>query len=258
MAKTAVAKTNAGGLPAELANEMANDAGDGSQGITTADLAVPFLRILQQMSPQLAKRDGAYIPGAQEGDIFNTVTGQIWSEGDDLIVIPCSYNFKIIEWTPRDDGGGIVEQYVRGESTPEFEKDDRGRSVTKKGTHLVDTAEHFVLIVDLETKTTEQALISMSSTQLKHSRKWNSLTQQQTIMTADGPKLAPLYSRMYRLSTKGESKDENHWSGWNINLEGPVTDIDLYRAGKAFCASVTRGDVIVKHQQEEAPDSEVM
>ena len=253
----ALKKTEAGGLPAELANEMAADAGDGAQGITTADLAIPFLRILQQMSPQLAKRNGAYIEGANEGDIFNTVTGQIWDPDEGVVVVPCSYNFKIIEWIPRESGGGIANQYIRGDTMPPSEKDDRGKDITANGNQLTDTAEHYVLIVSPD-GTFEQALITMSSTQLKHSRRWNSLTQQQTIMTEAGPKTAPLYSRMYRLKTVGESKDDNNWSGWNITLEGPVKDLDLYRAAKAFCASVSTGDVVVKHELADGVESEVM
>tara|TARA_R110000824_G_scaffold2970_8_gene13593 strand:- start:2157 stop:2927 length:771 start_codon:yes stop_codon:yes gene_type:complete len=253
----ALKKSEAGGLPAELANEMANDAGDGAEGITAADLAIPFLRILQQMSPQLAKRNGAFIDGAGEGDIFNTVTGQIWDPEEGVLVIPCSYNFKIIEWIPRDSGGGIANQYTRNDTLPPSEKDERGKDITGTGNQLTDTAEHYVLIVNSD-GTYEQALITMSSTQLKHSRRWNSLTQQQTIMTDDGPKTAPLYSRMYRLKTTGESKDDNNWSGWNITLEGPVEDLDLYRSAKAFCASVKGGDVLVKHELADGAEASVM
>ena len=64
--KNSVVKKEAAGLPAHLEEEMEADAGDGRQGITTKDLAIPFLRILQKMSPQLSKRDGAYIEGAEE------------------------------------------------------------------------------------------------------------------------------------------------------------------------------------------------
>lgn len=253
----ALKTTEAGGLPAKLANEMANDAGDGAQGITTADLAIPFLRILQQMSPQLAKRNGAYIESAGEGDIFNTVTGQVWDPEEGVLVVPCSFNFKIIEWIPRESGGGIAGQYTRDDALPSSEKDERGKLITANGNQLTDTAEHYVLLVHPD-GTYEQALITMSSTQLKHSRRWNSLTQQQTIMTDEGPRTAPLYSRMYRLKTQGESKDDNNWSGWSITLEGPVTDLELYRAAKAFCASVSTGDVIVKHELADGAESSVM
>ena len=62
-------------LPVELINEMALDAGAGQEDITAADVSIPFLRILQQMSPQCVRSKGEYIEGAQSGQIFNTVTG---------------------------------------------------------------------------------------------------------------------------------------------------------------------------------------
>jgi hypothetical protein len=241
MAKAVMKKKN--GLPAELEQEMAGDAGDGAQGITTADMAIPFLRILQKMSPQVSKRDGAYIQDAEEGMILNTVTSELFNE---IRVIPCGFNFKIIEWKLRDDGGGFITSFARGDQLPDTTPDDRGRAITDDGTQLSDTAEHYVLIV-FQDGHVEQALIAMGGTQLKHSRKWNSLIQQQMIQTPEGQKIAPTYSRIYNLSTAGESNDKGDWSGWNIKLEGVVEDIDLYRSAKAFSQSVSQGTVKVKH-----------
>lgn len=257
MAKNAVAKTKSAGLPANLAAEMEADAGDGMQNVTTQDMAIPFLRILQKMSPQLSKRDGAYVAGASEGDIINTVTGQLWEANEGLVVIPCDFNFKIIEWRPRDTGGGLVAVYDRDDRLPEHTKDDRGRLVTKDGNYLEDTAEHFVLIVN-EDGSCEQALIAMSSTQLKHSRKWNSLIAQRTISTSEGVKPAPRYSAMYRLKTQGEENAQGDWSGWDITLEKPVEDLELYRAARTFSKAVRSGQVQVKREQDPVQSSEVM
>lgn len=242
-----------------LVNEMEADAGDGSQAVTSEDMAIPFLRILQKMSPQVSKRDAAYIEGASEGDIVNTVTGQIWSIEDELIVVPCSFNFKIIEWRPRDTGGGFIKAYARDvEELPLHEKNEKGKLITSTGNILEDTAEHYVLILDPETGLTEHALIAMSSTQLKHSRKWNSMIGQKTISTTNGIKQAPRYGYMYRLSTGMESNEQGDWAGWTIADAGMVKDINVYRSGKLFCASVRQGDVVVKHTQEAAATEEVM
>lgn len=235
-------------LPAELLNEMAADAGHGHEGITNDDLAIPFLKILQQMSPELAKRDGKYIEGANEGMIMNSVTGQLWEADEGLTVIPCGFKFKIIEW--KADRGGLVQQYSRGETLPEFERNEKGVAITKtEGNTLSDTAEHYVLIVP-ETGSPEPALISMSSTQLKHSRKWNTMIKQKVLQTADGPKSPPTYGYMYTLKTAGESKDDNHWEGWSVADAGMVTDAALYQAAKAFANSIDQNEVLVKHTEE--------
>ena len=46
MARSKEVTKKENGLPVALEQEMAGDAGDGAQGITTADMAIPFLRIL--------------------------------------------------------------------------------------------------------------------------------------------------------------------------------------------------------------------
>ena len=244
-----------GGLPANMLNEMTADAGDGSQSVTNEDMAIPFLRILQKMSPQLSKRDNAYIKGAEEGCIINTVTGELWEPDDGVVVVNCCFNFKIIEWKPRDSGGGFIKSYTRDvDELPMHEKNDKGKLITHDGNILEDTAEHYILLVDEANGTFEQALVAMSSTQLKHSRKWNSLIGQKMLSTESGVIQAPRYGYKYRLKTGQESNDQGDWAGWSIADEGVITDINLYRAAKMFCASVNSGSVNVKHVQEGAVD----
>ena len=258
----AVAKKKKTDLSVELNEEMALDAGDGQQNVTTEDMAIPFIRILQKMSKQLSKRDGAYIDGASEGDIFNNVTGQLWDGDEGVVVIPCAFNFKVLEWTPLNAGGGLVGTYGRDESLPKFTTDDDGNRITSDGTELIDTAEHFVLIV--EDGHIEQGVVSMANSQLRVSRKWNSIIGQQQIMTQAGPKPKPRYGTMYRLKSAGASNDSGDWSIWDVSIEGPVQDIIIYRAAKAFSSAVNSGDVQAKHVQEgastpaETPAEDVM
>ena len=249
--ENAVAVAKEDQLPAEIAAEMEADAGDGLQTITTDDMAVPFLRVLQKMSPQLAKRDGAYIEGAEEGQIFNTVTGELWDADEGLRVIPCAYNFKYIEWRPRAAGGGIANVYTRDEVLPETHKNEKKQDETNDGNLLMATAEHYIMLLGSD-GSTSQAVVSMSSTQLKYSRKWNSVVNQQTISTKEGIQRAPMYSRVYVLKTFGETNDAGDWSSWGITLEGPVTDIVAYRAAKTFSKAVNTGDVQAKHVAEDA------
>ena len=48
-------KTNAGALATNL---FEADANAGSQNMTQEDLALPFLKVLGQLSPEVNKRDG--------------------------------------------------------------------------------------------------------------------------------------------------------------------------------------------------------
>ena len=61
----------ANGALAELNFEA--DAGQGLN-MTQDDLALPFLKVLGQLSPECNKRDAKHVKGAEPGMIINTVT----------------------------------------------------------------------------------------------------------------------------------------------------------------------------------------
>ena len=71
---------NGNGKAALAAAEAAfeADSGMGFEEVDKDDFQIPFVRILQALSPQLKKSDASYIEGASQGDIFNTVTHQVW------------------------------------------------------------------------------------------------------------------------------------------------------------------------------------
>ena len=78
------------------------DANQGAQNISQEDLALPFLKILGQLSPEVNKRDGKYVEGAEPGKIINTVTNELF---DKISVVPCHYKRPVLLYTspsPRD------------------------------------------------------------------------------------------------------------------------------------------------------------
>ena len=69
-----VTEKKTAGLPANVFEE---DAAKGLGNIGQQDLALPFLKILGQLSPEVNKRDGKYGEGAEPGMIFNSVSGEL-------------------------------------------------------------------------------------------------------------------------------------------------------------------------------------
>ena len=55
-------RENAGALSTNL---FEADANKGSQNITQEDLALPFLKVLGQLSPEVNKRNGKYVEGGR-------------------------------------------------------------------------------------------------------------------------------------------------------------------------------------------------
>ena len=70
------------------------DADKGSQNMTQDDLALPFLKVLGQLSPEINKRDGKYVEGAEPGMILNTVTNEIFDGTKGINVLPVMVTYK--------------------------------------------------------------------------------------------------------------------------------------------------------------------
>ena len=228
--------------------DMEADAAQGAQNISQEDLALPFLKILGQLSPEVNKRDGKYVEGAEPGKIINTVTNELY---DTLNVVPCHYKRQYIEWQDRGTSTGapvamheadsdIVSQTTRG-------KDYKDR--LPNGNYLDNTASHFVLTLGENPQT---ALISMKSTQLKVSRKWNSMMMGIKMQGKNGLFTPPTYSHIYKLSTVQMSNDKGTWFGWDVSKVGPVKDKSIYDMAKSFAVSVGKGEVEAKPETKEA------
>ena len=96
-------KVAAGALAVSLFEADA-DKGLGNMG--HEDLALPFLKILGQLSPEVNKRDGKYVQGAEPGMIYNSVTGELFDGEKGIDVLPCHYKLEYIEWQDRGEGSG--------------------------------------------------------------------------------------------------------------------------------------------------------
>ena len=228
-------------------NMFEADANQGAQNMSQEDLALPFLKILGQLSPEVNKMDGKYVKGAEPGKIINTVTNALY---DSIDVIPCHYKRQYIEWQDRGTSTGapvaiheadsdIVSQTTRG-------KDYKDR--LPNGNYLDNTASHFVILMG-ETPTT--ALISMKATQLKISRKWNSMMMGIKMQGKNGLFTPPTYSHIYNLKTVQMSNDKGTWFGWDVSKVGPVQDKSVYDIAKNFAERVGKGEIEAKHGTEE-------
>ena len=122
------------------------------------------------------------------------------------------------------------------------------------GNYIENTANHYVMVVN-EAGIPEPALIVMKSTQLKKSRKWNSMMMSTKLMGKNGPYTPPMYSHVYRLTTQAESNDKGKWYGWEIEKVGPIEDMNQYQAAKAFAQQINSGEVKVKHESESGVDN---
>jgi hypothetical protein len=228
-------------------NTFEADANQGAQNISQEDLALPFLKILGQLSPEVNKRDGKYVEGAEPGKIINTVTNQLF---DEVNVVPCHYKRQYIEWQDRGQSTGAPVAIHEADSDiiSQTTRDKSYKDRLPNGNYLDNTANHFVLQLG---DTPQSALISMKSTQLKVSRKWNSMMMGLKMQGKNGLFTPPTYSHIYKLKTVQMSNDKGTWFGWDVEKVGPVTDKGIYDMAKSFAISVGKGEIEAKHSSDE-------
>ena len=245
-----VAEKKSAALPA---NMFEDDAAKGLGAIGQEDLALPFLKILGQLSPEVNKRDGKYVEGAEPGMIFNSVSGELYDGVKGIDVIPCFYKLEYIEWKDRGEGlGAPVAIYdsssdIMSKTKPDANYKDR----LPNGNYIEKTASHFGIVSGDSPST---ALISMKSTQLKISRKWNSMMSGIKMKGANGMFTPASFSHIYKLKTTQMSNDKGTWFGWEVSKVGPVTEKGLYDQAKGFSDSISKGSVKAKHGEDKPKD----
>lgn len=195
--------------------------GAGFDTMEGSDFSAPFLTILQQMSPQLNPANQKYLPAARAGMIFNTQSLNVYSK---VTVIPVKYEFKMVEWKARNIGGGFVSSYTRFNIPDDLMTDPvTGNTIRPNGDVINQTAYYLAI---LEEESWDKVIINMTSTQLKKSRKWNSMMA--AVKFGPEKKTVPMFGCKYTLQSVVESNQKGTWWGWSIGTPEFYNDETLF------------------------------
>jgi len=243
---------------------MAKDAETFVDDTAADDIALPRIRILQSTSKQLKKSETEYIKEAEEGDIFNTLTREVVPGDKGILFVPVKRRVVYLEWRAVDAGGGLLNNF--GEDPTEYNKypkNEKGAHMTGPDTEIVKTYDTFGYVINPETNSFSEVLISMSKTQVKKMRRFNALIRS---LTANGRTL-PEYAGVYKLITVPEKNETNSWFNWEMSCVGytlgiPKIGQSVYDAAKKFAEMIAESKVNVKYDQEiseteetESPDA---
>ena len=173
------------GLPSSILFE--DDAAAGFENVKTTSLALPILKLLQNGSGEAQRRNQNYVEGAEPGMFLNTVTKKLYDGAKGIEVIPCHYKLEYQEWADFGTGSNRPENIYADDSDilSKTTKDGSGKDRLDNGNYILTVGQHYILIADGDS--IEQALVSMSSSQGKISRKWNSMMMSITFDGKNGP-----------------------------------------------------------------------
>lgn len=261
----AVATVEESQLPAAFAEEFGEDAGAGNENVTDRDIAMPFLVVLQPLSPQVDEGGPGFVDGAEEGMILNTATGEHY---DNCVMVPVAFSGRWVHWKTRAAGGGIIRTLGPDELPPGVSPGSResrmqaGDEIEEKGQVVGYTEEyiythyHYVLLIERESGAFSQAILGLTSTQLKYSSRLNSELMSLRINTKGGKVNPPRFASMFEVKTKAERNDRGKWYSWVFERTGYLSLGDdferaIYDEAKTFAELVGSGALQPQDRAEE-------
>lgn len=252
--EVAVVQANSLAVLGVSAEELSAEIGAGLEGLSSTDMQIPFLKLLQSNSPQVDKKKPAsLVPGAEEGFFINTVTDRLWDGNTGVQIIIASMRHRYVAWKLREKGGGLVADYGSDASIlKQTTRDEKYRNIlnSDKDVHVVESYEYFILALDEKTGEADRIILSLSSTQLKKGKNLNTILASQTMPDPKGSGrrvTAPIYYTIYRLTSVPESNDSGSWMGVKIKPEMAITDhpqaAELFGMARQFKEMVSSGVV---------------
>lgn len=230
-------------LPATIetpkpSNSRFQDAGSGFENIDpTKDLQTPFLQIVQGLSPELKREKEKYIKGAEQGDIFNSVTRELYKvgepDGKPIKVIPCGTMRVYNEWILRSKGGGFVKSHLEMPATHDVEIEGKKFHVLNDNPdhNIVETVMFSVLVLNDEA-TAYPAIMSMSGSLLSVSRTWISKMYARKICDESGKRFTPpMMDNLCEISTVTKKFSAGEAYIFKVEIVGQTSD-DLYVEAK--------------------------
>lgn len=191
----------------------ADYAGAGFENQTSDDYSIPFLQILQALSPQLQENDSL-----RQGMILNTVTGEVWDGKKGIAFVPATTQHVYVEWKPREQGGGFVGIHEVNSDLVNHAKaasSEYGKYSTPDGNELIETFYVYGIALDDDGNASE-AVLAFSSTKIKKYKGWMTKAKTIQIPLPDGRRIpAPLFAHRYRLKTVSEKNNKGQFFNWD-------------------------------------------
>lgn len=206
-----------------LNDQYADYAGSGFENQTSDDYAIPFIGILQALSPQVAEN-----AALRQGMLINTVTGEIFEGSVGIAFIPATTQHLFVEWKPREKGGGFVAIHQPGSdvvkaalaASTSYGDYRVAPHDPKESNELIETFYVYGVAIDADGNSIESVL-AFTSMKIKKYKGWMTKAKTIQIPLPDGRRIpAPLFAHRYRLKTVQEKNPKGSFYNWDITFDG--------------------------------------
>jgi hypothetical protein len=166
MAQNELEKKLVGGMEV-MPDFLKDEKSAGLEHVTKDDTQMPRLALAQQMSPEVNPGNAKYMEDLKSGDMFNSLTGQIYGRGPLTFTVLRADPPRWVEFIPREQGGGVKDPNVPfGDPRTAFQPGGRPPIATK-----------FYDFIIMLLPSRELVALSFKSTGLKIARQLNGLMQ---------------------------------------------------------------------------------
>lgn len=259
---TELATVNEASVPAAF--DYGSDIGAGYENQTSADQMVPFIEVLQGLSPACQGEDAKGRPGM----LRNTATNDLYSGRTGVLFVPATTDHVWVEWRPRDAGGGLVGRHACDSDEVKAAlarpRNEKGKVINAAGNEMVETFYLYGVLCEEDGTPTSPAVLSCYSTKIKPYRQL--MTRLRTFqIPVQGRKVCPpLFANLLRLTTREEKRTAG--ASYNLVFEA-ANDNNLaasllrpddarFEAAKALRESVLAGTAKASTESSKTADED--
>ncbi len=205
----------------------------GLEDVEQSDILIPRLGLCQSLSPQRKKSNPLYIEGLQEGQLFNTVTQEVYGEKLEVILL---FFFKNrIKYFPIDSGGGIdcisPNGIDQGRISPDgcsvcrFSQFGNGEDLVQGEKQSAPECTLYHNLMCLTPHDSSPIAMSFKSTGLK-------VTKQ--LLAQIRMSRLPMYAKKYEITVTTVKSGQNEWFEKKITPTGFVDSVTFAEMEKSF------------------------
>lgn len=237
-----------GGVPEAYAGYAA-DAGAGFEHQGQEDTGVPWMALLQPMSPECSAENAVAKPGMW----VNRGTGELFADGASFI--PCLTHHVFREWSSKDPSGSapVADHEIDSPIVMKVRKDQAFADYTNPDNPdhpLVEVFDVFGISLTADGAGIP-SVVSFSSTAIRTYKDWMLRARSIIIALPNGQKMTnlPLFSHCYTFRSKRVEKKPHVWWIPAISFSDPAgaeksrltPDSDLYLQARALREAINSG-----------------
>lgn len=172
----------------------------GFEGTNSDSFKTPFMKILQQLSPELKRTDPKYVEGAQSGQFCNSATNEVW---DELDVVVLKIEHVLVVWKP--NRGGFVGRFPKAQEESIVARQNGLEKWTADGDKVIDTMEFYCMDIN---NPSNLFIFPLSTTSLKCAKTFATRLR---LLRINGKPAPVTWAGVWKIKTVEESNDKGSW-----------------------------------------------